>query len=238
MATPHNKAQNGEIAKSILLPGDPMRAKYIAENFLDDAAQFNDVRGMLGFTGSYKGKRVSVMGTGMGIPSISIYVSELMMFYGVKNLIRIGTCGALRDDLDLKDLILGMGCCTDNGYVRHTLPGDYAPIADFDLLCAAYDNAKARGLNPYVGLLKSSDMFYGENDVPGAQNWTKYGVIAAEMEGAGLYTMAAKHKCRALTMCSVSDGIFLKKELTSEERERSLNNMILTALDTAIQFDD
>ena len=237
MATPHNKAQNGEIAKSILLPGDPMRAKYIAENFLDNAVQFNDVRGMLGFTGEYKGKRVSVMGTGMGIPSISIYVSELMMFYGVKNLIRIGTCGALREGIGLKDIILGMGCCTDNGYVRHTLPGDYAPIANFDLLCAAYDNAKERGITPYVGLLKSSDMFYGES-VPGAENWTKYGVIAAEMEGAGLYTLAAKNRCRALVMCSVSDGVFLKTELTSEERERSLNNMIGIALDTAIQFDD
>ncbi|MDO4566238.1 MAG: purine-nucleoside phosphorylase [Oscillospiraceae bacterium] len=235
MGTPHNRAEKGDIAKSILLPGDPLRAKYIAENYLENAVLFNDVRGMLGFTGSYKGKRVSVMGTGMGVPSISIYVSELMMFYDVENLIRIGTCGSLREDIRLKDLVLAMGCCTDNGVNRHIFAGDYAPLADFELLSAAYDNIAASGDKPYVGLVKTSDMFYGEQ-VPGAEYWTQYGVIAVEMESAALYTLAAKFKRRALTICSVSDGIFEKTELSSEERETALDRMIKAALETAAQF--
>lgn len=233
--TPHIKAQNGEIAESILLPGDPLRAKYIAETFFENPVLFNDVRGILGYTGMYKGKRVSVMGTGMGIPSISIYANELMQFYGVKNLIRVGTCGSFREEIGLKDIILAQGCCTDNGFLRHIFPGDYAPIADFDLLNTAYEKAVERGTKTYVGLVKSSDMFYGEQ-VPGAENWIKYGVLGAEMEGAALYTLAAKHRCRALCICSVSDGMFQKTELTSEERERSLNEMITLALDTIVEF--
>ncbi len=236
MSTPHNSAQPGDIAKSILLPGDPLRAKYIAEKFLDNAVCFNEVRGMLGFTGTYKGKKVSVMGTGMGVPSISIYVNELMMFYGVKNLIRVGTCGSLREDIGLKDVILGIGCCTDNGVLRHTFPGDYAAVANFDLLNTAYDKAEAIGKKVFVGLLKTSDMFYPEKME--LDMWKKYGVLGMEMEGAALYTFAAKHNCRALCMCSVSDGPYTKGELTSEERERSLDDMIRIALDTAIEFED
>ncbi|MEG0832404.1 MAG: purine-nucleoside phosphorylase [Oscillospiraceae bacterium] len=235
MSTPHIKAQMGEIAESILLPGDPLRAKYIAENYFENPVLFNDVRGILGYTGTYKGKRVSVMGTGMGIPSISIYINELMQFYGVKNLIRVGTCGSFKEEIELKDIILGMGCCTDSGFLRHVFPGDYAPIADFEMLNKAYEIAQGRNIKTYVGLLKSSDMFYGEPTF-GQENWVKYGVIGAEMEGAALYTFAAKYHCRALTICSVSDGIFQKTELTSEEREKSLSNMITLALDTIIEF--
>ncbi len=235
MSTPHIKAQMGEIAESILLPGDPLRAKYIAEKFFENPVLFNDVRGILGYTGMYKGKRVSVMGTGMGIPSISIYATELVKFYGVKNLIRVGTCGSFREEIGLKDIILAEGCCTDSGFLRHIFPGDYAPIADFDLLNTAYEKATARGTKTFVGLVKSSDMFYGEA-APGMENWVKYGVLGAEMEGAALYTIAAKYKCRALCICSVSDGAKLKTELTSEERERSLDEMITLALDTVIEF--
>lgn len=236
MSTPHNRAEKGDIAESILLPGDPLRAKYIAENFFENPVLFNDVRGILGYTGTYKGKRVSVMGTGMGMPSISIYVTELMEMYGVKNLVRVGTCGSFRPDIGLKDVILGIGCCTDNGFIRHTFPGDFAPIADFELLNTAYEKATASGKKVYVGLLKSGDMFYGEPDSYGADKWAKYGVIGAEMEGAALYTIAAKNKCRALTICSVSDSLFDKTELSSEEREKTLNDMITIGLDTVAEF--
>ena len=234
LPTPHIRAKEGEIAESILLPGDPLRAKYLAENYLENPVLFNDVRGILGYTGTWKGKRVSVMGTGMGIPSISIYINELMQFYGVKNLMRIGTCGCFVEGIEAKDLILGIGCCTDNGFLRQAFPGDYAPIADFEMLNTAYDKIKERGLKPHVGLLKSSDMFYGEK-VPGAENWAKYGVIGAEMEGAALYTFAAKYGCRALCLCAVSDGPYVK-HLTSEEREQGLHNMFEVALDTIIEF--
>ena len=236
MSTPHNRAEMGDIAESILLPGDPLRAKYIAENFFENPVLFNDVRGMLGFTGLYNGKRVSVMGTGMGMPSISIYATELMKFYGVKNLVRVGTCGSTRRDIGLKDVILGIGCCTDNGYLRHTFPGDFAPIANFDLLNTAYEKATGSGKKVYVGLLKSSDCFYVEPGTYGADKWAEYGVIGLEMEGAALYTLAAKYRCRALTICSVSDSVFGGEELSSEEREQSLNDMITIALDTVAEF--
>lgn len=236
MSTPHNKAELGEIAESILLPGDPLRAKYIAENFLESPALFNDVRGMLGYTGTYQGKRVSVMGTGMGMPSISIYATELMQFYGVKNLVRVGTCGSTRKEIGLKDVILGIGCCTDNGFLYHNFPGDYAPIADFELLNTAYEKATERGKKVYVGLLKSSDAFYVEPGTYGADKWAQYGVIGLEMEGAALYTLAAKFRCRALTICSVSDSLVDTAELTSQEREQSLNDMITIGLDTVAAF--
>lgn len=235
MSTPHIKAQQGEIAESILLPGDPLRAKYIAENFFENPVLFNDVRNILGYTGTYKGKRVSAMGTGMGIPSISIYANELIEQYGVKNLIRVGTCGTAHPDIKLKDVILAIGCCTDNGFLRQVFPGDYAPIADFDLLNTAYEKAQARGLQTRVGLLKSSDMFYGEK-TPYDENWLKYGVLGFEMEGAALYAIAARFGVRALTIGTVSDGAHFDTELTSEEREKSLNDMITIALDTAIEF--
>lgn len=238
MSTPHNRANPGDIAKSILLPGDPLRAKYITEKFFDSPVLFNDVRGMLGFTGSYKGKPISVMGTGMGIPSISIYVNELVDHYGCKNLIRVGTCGAFLPEIGLKDVILGSGCCTDNGYNRKVFPGDYAPIPNFELLNTAYDKALEIGVHPHVGLFKSSDLFYFEDVAHGADMWLKYGVIGAEMEGAALYTIAQRARARALVIASVSDSMFIKEELSSAERERSLDNMIRIALDTAVEFGD
>ncbi|MGV8026195.1 MAG: purine-nucleoside phosphorylase [Anaerolineaceae bacterium] len=235
MSTPHIKAEKGEIAKGILLPGDPLRAKYIAETFFENPVLFNDVRGMYGFTGIYKGKRVSTMGTGMGIPSISIYATELVKFYNVKNLVRVGTCGSFKEEIGLKDIVLAIGCCTDNGFLRQMFPGDYAPIADFEMLNRAYENAVERGKKVHVGLLKSSDMLYGER-MPGDEYWKKYGVVGAEMEGAALYTIAAGYKARALTICSVSDGAFIQTKLTSKEREKSLNDMLQLALDTIIEF--
>jgi purine-nucleoside phosphorylase len=236
MSTPHIQAQKGEIAKSILLPGDPLRAKYIAETFFESPVMFNEVRGMYGYTGKYKGKEVSAMGTGMGIASISIYVMELLQFYDVKNLVRVGTCGSFVEDIGLKDIILGIGCCTDNGFLRHLFPGDYAPIADFELLNTAYEKANERAIKSYVGLLKSSDMFYFEPDTYGVDKWAKYGVLGVEMEGAALYTWAAKFGARALAMCSVSDSVHNSKELTSEEREKSLNDMLELALDAVIEY--
>lgn len=231
----HIGAKPGEIADSILLPGDPMRAKYIAENFLEDAVCFNKVRGMYGYTGTYKGKKVSVMGTGMGMPQITIYAHELCRDYGVKNLIRIGTCGALREDMGLMDIVLALGCCTDNGMNDDIFAGSFAPLADFDLLNKAYDTAAEQGIPVVTGPVSSIDLLYrdrGEID----QNWAKYGVVASEMEGAALYTVAAKYGRRALTMLSVSDSRFIDHDLTFAEKEQGLNNMISIALDTAIAF--
>lgn len=236
MPTPHISAQKGDIAESILLPGDPMRAKYIAEKFFENPVCFNQVRGMLGYTGIYKGKRVSAMGTGMGIPSISIYATELIKEYGVKNLIRVGTCGSLLPEIDLNDIILGQGACTDNAINEHLFPGTYAPISDFDLLKTAHDLAIQRNIKPYVGLLKSGDTFYNKYKVEGADRWAEHGVLGLEMEAAGLYTIAARHKAKALAICTVSDSLLHKRELTSEERERSLDNMISLALDVIITF--
>ncbi len=234
MGTPHISAEKGEIAERILLPGDPLRAKYIAEKFLDDHTLFNEVRGMLGYTGYYNGQRVSVMGTGMGIPSISIYVNELIEQYGVNRLIRVGTCGACQPEIGLKDVILASGCCTDNGFLRHVFPGDFAPLADFEMLYTAHEKSKARGNKTFVGLLKSSDMFYFE-PAPGDDYWIKYGVLGFEMEGAALYTLAAKYGAKALTIATVSDSLYDKQEMSSAEREKSLDDMIGIALDTIIE---
>ena len=236
MATPHINVKPGaEIAESVLMPGDPLRAKYIAENYFENPVLFNDVRGMLGYTGTYKGKKVSAMGSGMGIPSIAIYVTELMEFFGVKNIIRVGTCGGFREDIKARDIILAQGCCTDNGFLDLIFPGTYAPIADFELLRTAYDKMKERDLPGRVGLIKSSDIFYPEN-IPGAENWAKYGVLGVEMEGAALYTLAAKYGVRALTIATVTDGPFIETDLTAEEREKSLGDMLTLALDSIIEF--
>ncbi len=232
----HINAPVGSTAPRILLPGDPLRAKYIAENFLENAVQFNNVRGMLGYTGTYQGVPVSVMGTGMGIPSISIYVEELMAEYGVKTLIRVGTCGSMHKEIGLRDLILAQGACTDNAFLSYIFPGTYCPIADFDLLRTAYDITKAKGIRTFTGLLKSSDMFYTDPDVHGADKWAQYGVLGVEMEAAALYTHAAKHGCKALAICSVSDSLVTGEEIDADARERTLNNMITVALDTAVQF--
>ena len=231
----HIGAKPGDIAEGILLPGDPLRAKYIAENFLEDAVCFNKVRGMLGFTGTYKGKKISAMGTGMGIPSISIYVNELMRDYGVKNLIRIGTCGAMQKDIKMEDVVIAQGACTDNDFNRRIFNGTYCPVADFELLRAAYLNCKKLGLSTKIGNVISGDMFYGENS-DRDKMWEKYGVLVGEMEAASLFTYAKKYKARALALLTVSDSQFEERAMTPKEREQSLTNMITLALDTVWEF--
>lgn len=235
----HIGAAAGDIAKGILLPGDPRRAKYIAENFLQDPKQFNNIRGMLGFTGTYKGKRVSVMGTGMGMPSISIYVTELLRDYGVENAIRIGTCGSMNPDIHIKDIILAEGACTDSMINQSVFGGTYCPVSDFDLLRTAYKKSRALGIKTWVGNVLSSDNFYQESLVCEKANalWMKYGVMAAEMESAALLTLAKKYNARALGMLTVSDSIVAKEpEMTALEREQSLRDMITIALETVCEF--
>lgn len=228
----HIGAKAGDIAESILLPGDPLRAKYIAENFLQDVQQYNNVRGMLGFTGTYKGKRVSVQGTGMGVPSISIYTHELINEYGVKNLIRVGSCGAIQQDVHVRDVILAQSASTDSAVNKIRFRGmDYAPAADFGLLKGAYDAAIAKGLEVKVGNILTSDTFY--HDDPEVYNlWAKYQVLAVEMEAAALYTIAAQFKVNALTILTVSDHILTGEATTAEERQTTFNDMIETALET------
>ncbi len=236
MATPHIRAKEGEIAKCILLPGDPRRAKFIAENFLENPVLFNDVRGILGYTGIYKGRRVSVMGTGMGMPSISIYVNELMSQYGVKVARRIGTCGSQNPEAKLGDVLMAQGCCTTSRINRRMFNGVYAPVADFELLRTAYLKAKERGAGVAVGNVLSSDMFYSLAPDDRFKNWFDFGVIGVEMEGAALYTVARKYGARALMLCTVSDSVSDPKGMTPEQRETSLTNMITLALDTIWEY--
>ena len=232
----HIGAKPGDIAKGILLPGDPMRAKYVADNFLTGAKCFNEVRGMYGFTGDYKGKRISVMGTGMGIPSISIYVNELMRDYDVDYLCRIGTCGSMQPEIGLEDIVISQGACTDSDFNRTVFNGTYCPVADFDLLRAAYLNAKKLSYNVKVGNVVSGDMFYGEPNIVNNPMWAKYNVLAAEMETAALYTYAKKYKKHALGMVTVSDSPFTDRQLTTKEREQNLNRMIELALCSVADF--
>jgi purine-nucleoside phosphorylase len=231
----HVSAKPGEIAKGILLPGDPKRAEFIAGKFLSGAVCFNTVRNILGFTGGYKGKKVSVMGTGMGIPSISIYATELMKDYGVEYLIRVGTCGGLQDNLGIGDIIVGQGACTTSDFNYHTFPGVYCPLADYGLLRGVWLNAKRLGITTHFGNILSGDMFYGEED-PRSARWKEYGVLGGEMEGAALYTLAKKYDRRALAMVTVSDVKAGDRNMTAEEREKSLGNMITLALDTIVEF--
>lgn len=235
-ATPHiNVMEGAEIAESILLPGDPLRAKLIADTFFENPVQFNGVRGMLGFTGKYKGKKISAMGTGMGIPSISIYSTELVRFFGVKNMIRVGTCGGYVEKVKMRDILIAQGFCTNSSFIGHIFSGYYAPISDFDLLRTAHDKAAERGLPVHVGLMRSTDAFYDE-DFPSDDKWIEYGVMGGEMEGAALYTIAAKYKARALTMAMVTDVRYSGEALTSDERENASMDMFKLALDTAIEF--
>ena len=231
MSTPHLGAEKGEIAESILLPGDPLRAKFIAETFLKDVICYTEVRGMLGFTGTYKGKRVSVQGTGMGVPSISIYVYELMNFYGVKNLIRVGTCGSMQEDVKLRDVVIAMSASTDSAVNKLRFNGmDFAPTADFDLLRRAWEKAGSLGISAKVGNVLTSDTFYNDDD-KGWKKWAEYGVLTAEMETAALYTLAAKFKVNALSLLTVSDSIVTGESTTSEERQTTFNQMIKVALE-------
>ncbi|KAA5808025.1 purine-nucleoside phosphorylase [Thermoanaerobacterium thermosaccharolyticum] len=229
----HIGAKEGEIANTVLLPGDPLRAKYIAENFLSDVKCYNEVRGMYGYTGNYKGKMVSVQGTGMGIPSISIYVNELIESYNVKNLIRIGTCGSMQPDINIRDVILAMSSSTDSAINRIRFNGmDYAPTASFKLLKKAYDAATSMGINVKVGNVLSSDTFYND-DKDSWKLWAKFGVLAVEMETAGLYTLAAKYGVNALTILTVSDSLVTGHATSAEERQKTFNDMIEIALNIA-----
>lgn len=231
----HIGAKKGEIADKILLPGDPLRAKYIAENFLEDVKQYNEVRGMLGFTGLYKGERVSVQGTGMGVPSISIYVNELIREYDVQKLIRVGTCGALQQDVKVRDVILAQGATTDSQTNRMVFQNiDYAPLADFELLKDAYENGTKKGLNLRVGNVFTSDSFYRENAKEINELLANYQVLAVEMESTALYTLAAKYNRKALSILTVSDHILTGEETTAEERQTTFNDMMEIALDTII----
>lgn len=231
----HIGAKKGDIAETILLPGDPLRAKYIAETFLEDIKLFNEVRGMYGFTGKYKGQEVSVMGTGMGVPSISIYANELINEYDVQNLIRVGTCGAIQKDVNVRDVILAQGATTDSQVNRLIFGGiDYAPIADFGLLKKAYEAGVEQGLNIRVGNVFTSDTFYRDNAVEVNNLLAKYNVLAIEMETTALYTLAAKFDRQALSVLTVSDHVITGEETTAEERQTTFNEMIEIALETAL----
>ena len=226
--TPHIGAKYGEIAETVIMAGDPLRAKFMADNFLENPVQFNNIRGMLGFTGTHDGKRVSVMGHGMGIPSIGIYTYELYNFYGVKTIMRVGSAGSLREDLKLGDLVLAMGACTDSSYgMQFETPGTYAPIADFELLRGAADACDRKGYKYMVGNVMSSDIFYHDN----AHNdkWMKMGVLAVEMEAAALYMNAARSGNRALTICTISDSIVTGEKTTAEQRQTSFTHMMEVA---------
>jgi purine-nucleoside phosphorylase len=230
----HIQANQGEIAEAILLPGDPLRAKYIADNFLENPKQYNAVRNMLGFTGTYKGKRVSVQGTGLGIPSISIYGNELFRDYGVKRAIRVGTAGAIQERLKLRDLVIAMSACTDSGANRIRFGGrDFAPTATFTLVKKAYDEAVARGWTPEVGSVVASDMFYTENP-DDWKLWAKFGCLCVEMESAELFTLAAKYGREALTILTISDHIITHDVTSADEREKTFTRMMEVALETAI----
>lgn len=231
----HIAAAQGQVADKILLPGDPLRAKFIAENLLADAERFNEVRNMFGYTGQYKGVRVSVMGTGMGMPSLSIYVNELIRDYGVKRLIRVGTCGAMQPGVNLRDLIIAMSACTDSNVNKIRFDGmDYAPTASFSLLRKAYDAAMKSGLNPYVGQVLSSDSFYTE-DPEQWKLWARFGVLGVEMESAELYTLAAKYGVDALAILTVSDHLVKHEATSAQERQTQFKSMAQIALNAIIR---
>ena len=231
--TPHIAAKPGDFAKTVLMPGDPKRARFVAENFLEDRVLVNDVRGVQGYTGTYKGKRVSVMASGMGIPSIGIYSYELFNFFGVENIIRIGSAGAIHPDLKNRDVVIGMGACTNSNFAaQYALPGTYAPIASYELVKKAAESAEKLGVRYMVGNLLSADTFY--DDSASLASWQKMGVLAVEMESAGLYCNAARAGKNALCICTISDTPFAPgNDCTAEERQNSFTKMMEIALDIA-----
>ncbi len=229
--TPHIQAMPGDIAETILLPGDPLRAKFIADTYLENVKQFNGTRGMLGFTGTYQGRPVSVMGTGMGCPSMGIYSYELINIYGCKNLIRIGTAGTFQPYVHVKEMVFGMGACTTSNYAQlQGLPGTFAPICSFELLEKAVAAAKAKGFKYHVGNILSSDVFYGQN-LPHAKTWPEMGILAVEMESVALYTNAAMAGVNALCILTISDGP--DEITTAEERQTAFTQMMEVALSLA-----
>lgn len=236
MSTPHNSANKGDFAKTVLMPGDPLRAKFVAENFLTEARLVNNVRGIGGYTGTYKGIPVSVMASGMGMPSMGIYSYELYQFYGVENIIRIGSAGALQANIKLREMVFGMGACTTSNYAaQYGLHGTFAPTASWKLLSTAVNAAQELGLKYHVGNLLSSDVFYNEDADEANPAWTKMGVMAVEMEAAALYMNAARAGKNALAICTVSDHIITGEQTTAEERQTTFTAMMETALETAVR---
>ncbi|MDO5519198.1 MAG: purine-nucleoside phosphorylase [bacterium] len=233
MSTPHNAAVEGQIAKTVLMPGDPLRAKYIAETYLENVECFNTVRNMFGYTGTYKGKQISVMGGGMGIPSIGIYSYELYSFYGVENIIRIGSAGGIQDDVKVRDIVIGMGACTDSNFAsQYGLPGTFAPTASYELLEKATTIAKEKNYKTVVGNVLSSDVFYNANKSANDQ-WKEMGVLCVEMEAAGLYMNAAKLGKKALAILTISDHLYTGESLSAEDRQNTFNEMMEIALEMA-----
>ena len=231
----HIAAKNGEIADTVLLPGDPKRAKWIAENFLENAVCYTDIRGMLGFTGTYKGKKISVQGTGMGIPSISIYITELMKDYGVKTLIRVGSAGSYQEDVKIRDIVVALSTSTDSNINNRRFKGaSFAPTVNFDLLSKVLKTAEEKNIKIKAGNILTSDEFY--NDDPSYfKKWAEFGVLAVEMETAALYTLASKYKAKALSILTISDSLVSPEITSSEEREKTFNEMIELGLETAIK---
>ena len=241
--TPHISAKPGDFGKTVLMPGDPLRSKFIAENFLENPVLVNNVRGVQGYTGIYKGVKVSVMASGMGMPAIGIYSHELYNGYGVENIIRVGSAGAIQDHIDLYDLVIAQGACTDSNFAaQFHLPGTFAPIADYTLLSEAVKAAQARGAKFHVGNVNSSDVFYGDHEgVPEGLDSVyalrKMGVLALEMEAAALYMNAARYGKRALCICTISDHVLKGVETTSQERQTAFTEMMQVALDVAMAMD-
>ena len=238
MSTPHNSANPGDFAKTVLMPGDPLRAKFVAETFLEGARLVNNVRGIGGYTGTYKGTPVSVMASGMGMPSIGIYSYELYHFYGVENIIRIGSAGAIREDVKVRDLVLGIGACTNSNFAsQFSLHGTFAPTASWPLLSRAVNAAEALGVRYHVGNLLSSDTFYNDDAEEANEMWRRMGVMAIEMEAAGLYMTAARAGKNALAICTVSDHLVTGEATTAEERQTTFTAMMEVALETAAAMD-
>lgn len=232
----HIAAKAGEIAETVLLPGDPKRAKWIAENFLENPVCYTDIRGMLGFTGTYKGKKISIQGTGMGIPSISIYITELMKNYGVKNLIRVGSAGSYQKEIKVRDIVVAMSTSTNSNINNLRFDGaNYSPTANFDLFKECLKVSEEKNIKIKAGNILTSDEFYSDN-LDYYKKWADFGVLAVEMETAGLYTLAAKYKARALSILTISDSLVSDEITTAEERETTFSSMIELALETAIKI--
>jgi purine-nucleoside phosphorylase len=237
MATAHINAKQGDFASTVLMPGDPLRAKLIAEKYLENAVLVNNVRGVHGYTGTYKDKCVSVMASGMGMPSMGSYSYELFKFFGVNNMIRIGSAGALKDDIHVRDVVIGMGCSTDSNFAaNYNLPGTLAPLCSYEAMSKCVECAKEMGVTYHVGNLLSSDIFYGDDETAN-ESWAKMGIMAIEMEGAALYMNAARLNKNALVICTVSNHIITGEETTAEERQNSFGEMITLALETALKLD-
>jgi len=237
MATAHINGTPKDFGSTVLMPGDPLRAKMIAEKYLENAVLVNNIRGIQGYTGTYKGKRVSVMASGMGMPSMGIYSYELFSSFDVNNIIRVGTAGAIKEDIHIRDIVIGMGCSTDSNFAfNYNLPGTYAPLCSYEAMSKCVESAKEMGANYHVGNLLSSDVFYYDDETV-IGRWAKMGILAIEMEGAALYMNAARFNKNALVICTISNHLLTGEETTTEERQNSFGDMITLALETALKLD-